>query len=164
MRTSESAAASELALTLRQVADTELSLTSRLGYVALLLSALVVTAGISSLWLTEPALPLRTHVAFALMVVIGLAWVTFAARVLTTRRLLLARHHIIAGRMAVTFTSVYLLGSLVLAYFQGSVGARASAGMGAVMVVAAIGVLIRAHRRFNSLLQRRDALARQLGR
>ena len=78
---------------------------SRLGYVALLLAALTMTGVVGTLWATEPSLPLRVHVAFGVMVAIGSSWVVFALWVLTHRRILLARHQIVAGRMAVTFTS-----------------------------------------------------------
>src|SRR6266542_6921921 len=96
------------AAAIQRLADVELSLRSRLGYVALLLAALMMTGVVGALWLTEPALPLRTQIGFALMVVIGLSWVAFALRVLTSRRMLLARHRIVAGRMAVAFTALFL--------------------------------------------------------
>ena len=63
---------------LRRLMDAELSQASRLGYVALLLGSLTMTVVVSSLWLTEPVLPTRTRIAFALMIVIGLSWTAFA--------------------------------------------------------------------------------------
>ena len=62
----------------RRLLDAELSQASRLGYVALVLASLTMTVVVSSLWLTEPGLPTRTRVAFALMIIIGLSWTAFA--------------------------------------------------------------------------------------
>ena len=45
---------------------------ARLGYVALLLVSSAMTAVIVSLWLTEAYLPLRTHLAFGAMSLIGI--------------------------------------------------------------------------------------------
>src|ERR671918_2584122 len=87
----------------QRLADAELSVRSRLGYVALLLVALMMTSVIGALWMTEPVLPWRTQLAFGMMIVIGLSWVAFALWVLTHRRVLLARDSVVAGRMAVTF-------------------------------------------------------------
>jgi hypothetical protein len=149
---------------LLRLADTELSLRSRLGYVALLLGALMMTTVVGSLWLTEPSLPRRTHVGFALMTVIGISWVVFAVRVLTHRRVLLARHGIVAGRMAVTFTSVFVLGALAAIFTAGGAAAYAAAATGVVMLGAASVLLGRAHRTFAQLTERRDVLARELGK
>jgi hypothetical protein len=149
---------------LMRLADTELSLWSRLGYVALLLAALMMTIVVGSLWLTEPSLPQRTQVGFALMTVIGISWVVFAIRVLTHRRVLLARHGIVAGRMAVTFTFVFVLGALAAIVAAGGAAAYAATATGVVMLGAAIVLLRRAHRTFARLTERRDLLARELGR
>lgn len=148
--------------TLRALMDAELSLRSRLAYVALLLVALMMTSVIAALWMTEPVLPARTQVAFGAMIVIGLSWVGFALWVLTHRRVLLAPHSIVAGRMAVTFTGAFVIGALVLRYAQGSPGALAAAAMGVGMLAAAAILLIRAHRRFDRLAERRRQLEREL--
>ena len=110
--TSSPALPAESAAALQRLLDTELSLPSRLGYVALLLVALTMTGVITALWTTEPVLPLRAQVGFGLMVAIGVSWIIFAVWALTHRRILFARHQIVAGRMAVTFTTVFLLGTL----------------------------------------------------
>lgn len=141
----------------------ELSLPSRLGYTALLLFALAMTVVVGSLWLTEPSLPLRTQAAFAVMAAIGLAWVAYAAWVLTRRRVLLAGHRIIAARMAVAFTTVFIAGSLALGLWSAAgPAAYAAAATGAVMLAVAIGMLLSARRRFATLMQRRDELEREL--
>lgn len=149
---------------LQHLADAELSLRSRLGYVALLLAALMMTGVIGSLWLTEPALPMRTQVGFAVMIGIGLSWVTFALWVLTHRRVLLAPHRIVAGRMAVTFSALFLMGALAVGYQTGGSAAYAASAVGVVMVACAVIMLIGAHRRFARLAHRRETLERELGR
>jgi hypothetical protein len=146
----------------RQLVDTELSLPSRLGHVALLLAALGMTVVIVSLWLTEPALPVRTHVAFGVMIAIGLSWSAFAIWVLTNRRVLFARERIVAGRMAVTFAAVFTTGALIAAAATEAAAAFIAAGTGVVMVAVAIFILRRAHRASAQLMARRDALERQL--
>ena len=95
---------------LRRLLDAELSLRSRLGYVALLLASAAMTAVIASLWLTEPTLPTRTAVAFAVLTLIGLSWIVFSGWVLTRRRPLFGRDGLVAGRMAVTFTAAFVVG------------------------------------------------------
>ena len=149
---------------LLHLADAQLSLRGRLGYVALLLVALMMTGVIGSLWLTEPALPVRTQVGFAVMIAIGLSWVTFALWVLTHRQVLLAPHRIVAGRMAVTFTALFLMGALAVGYQTGGAAAYAAAAVGVVMLVGAVVILMGAHRRFARLMQRRETLERELGR
>jgi hypothetical protein len=146
----------------RQLADAELSVPSRLGHVALLLAALGMTVLVVSLWLTEPALPLRTHVAFGVMTAIGLSWGTFAIWVLTSRRVLFARQRIVAGRMAVTFAAAFTTGALATAAATGAAAAFAAGGTGVVMVAAAVVILRRAHRASARLMARRDALEREL--
>jgi hypothetical protein len=148
---------------LRRLADAELSLPPRLGYLALLLLALSMTALVTALWVTEPALPARVQVAFATMILIGISWVTFASWVLTHRRTLLARHGVVAGWMAVVFTSVFLFGALGVGVTKGGSAPYAAAAMGGVLLAGAIAMLVRARREFARLTERRDALQRDLG-
>jgi hypothetical protein len=147
---------------LATMADRELSLGSRLAYVALLLVALLMSAGIGALWLTEPGLPMRTQAAFGVMVLIGLAWSAFALWVLGSRRVLLAKHAVVAAWMAVTFTTLFLQGTLALGVTSGSRAAYAAAALGGAMLIGALLVLVKARRKLASLRARRDELARQL--
>jgi hypothetical protein len=151
------------AVEMQRLISAELSLRSRLGYAALLLVALAVTIAIASLWLTEPSLPLRTHIAFGVMVGIGVSWAVYAAWVLTRRRVLLAGHQVIAARMAVAFTTIFVIGSLALGIW-GSVGrsAYAAAALGSVMLMVAVAMLLSARRRFEELMQRRRTLEQEL--
>lgn len=146
----------------RRLADRELSVPSRLRYVALLLAALGMTVVVVSLWATEPALPLRTHVAFGVMTVIGFSWSAFSTWVLANRRVLFARERIVAGRMAVTFTAVFTAGAVAMSAATGAAAALAAAGTGVVMLLVAVIILRGAHRASARLLARRDALEREL--
>jgi hypothetical protein len=148
---------------LRRLADTELSTASRMGHVALLLVALAMTAVVGSLWATEPALPFRTQAAFGIMTGIGLSWAAFATWVLTGRRVLLARHRIVAGRMAVAFAAIFVVGAVLVGRATAEPAAYAAAATGVAMLVAAAAILVRAHRDFARLSERRRTLERQLG-
>jgi hypothetical protein len=143
--------------------DAELSLPSRLVYVALLLAALTMTAIVGSLWATEPGLPTRTQVAFGVMTVIGLSWVAFAVWVLARRRLLYAWDSVVAGRMAVTFTATFVAGALVVGYVSGGAAPYAAAALGIVMLGGAVALLVRGQRKFARLSERRTILERELG-
>ncbi len=149
---------------LRELLDGELSLYSRLGYVALLLVASMMTALVAVLWFTEPALPLRTQIGFAVMIVIGLSWMGFSTWVLRHRRPLLAGHSVVAGRMAVAFTSVFVVGALAVGQTSGAASAYPAALTGLAMLVGAIVMLVRARHAFVRLTERRAILERELGR
>lgn len=149
---------------LRRLLDKELSRPSRIGYVTLLAASLTMTVVVASLWLTEPVLPARARVAFALMTAIGLSWTAFAGWVLTTRRMLLGRDSVVAGRMAVTFTTTFVIGALILGYMSGGTAPYAAAMMGLGLVAGAIALLVRAYGRVARLTARREALERELGR
>ncbi len=153
----------ESLIDVHELVKSETSLKRRVGYVALLLAAAAMTTVVVALWLTEPSLPPRTHAAFGAMSAIGVAWIALAAWALTTRRVLFARDRVIAGRMAVTFTSVFALGALVILIASGSAAAAGAFGTGVVMVAAAVVVLRQARRRFAALDARRVELERELG-
>lgn len=134
----------------------ELSLPARLGHTALLVVAAGVSALTASLWLTEPALPLRTHIAFGAVVVIGLAWTGFAWWVLANRRVMLANQRVIASWMALAFTALFLIGAVILRARLGNGGVIVSA---AFVVVAGVN-LVTARHRFMRLVERRRSLER----
>ena len=148
---------------LRRLLDAELSLRSRLGYVALLLASAAMTAVIMSLWLTEPTLPTRTAVAFAVLTLIGLSWIVFSGWVLTRRRPLFGRDGLVAGRMAVTFTSAFVVGTLAVGYSSGGAAPYAAFAMGLVLLAVAVAALVRARHNVARLTTRREALERELG-
>ena len=134
----------------------ELSLPARLGHTALLVVSASVSALTASLWLTEPSLPLRTHIAFGAIVAIGLAWSGFAWWVLANRRVMLANQRVIATRMALGFTALFLIGAVIL---RSRLGAGAVVTSAALFAVASINAIV-AHRRFTRLLALRRSLER----
>ncbi len=143
---------------IRQLAGAELSLKARLGYVALLLVSTGMTVAIASLWLTETFLPPRAQLAFGVMCVIGVSWAALALWALGRRRPLLARDRVIAGSMAVTFTTVFVAGALAGAVIAHNPAAYAALATGAVMLAVSIRVLVDARRRFAALAARRAEL------
>lgn len=146
----------------RQLAGAELSMVSRLGYVALLLVSAALTVVVVSLWLTEPGLPARTRWAFFGMSMIGVSWIALATWALTTRRVLAARDRVIAGWMAVTFTSVFVLAAGFAAWISESAAGWRALALGAVMLFVAVRALRSARRRFAELRARRLELERAL--
>jgi hypothetical protein len=148
---------------LHRIAAAELSRSARVGYVALLMAALTMTLIVAALWLTEPRLPGRTALAFSIFIVIGLSWASFAAWVLTHKRVLLARHRIVAGRLAVVFSTVFAVGALAVSVSSHRPAGFAAAGLGVVLMSVAGVMLVRAERAFSRLTERRSALERELG-
>jgi hypothetical protein len=148
----------------QKLARGELSVKVRLGYVALLMASAAMTAIIVSLWVTEAYLPLRAHIAFGVMSLIGLSWAALSIWALTTRRVLLARDRVIAGRMSVAFTTFFLLGAIVAVVMTGAAAAFGAAAAGVVMVTVALRVLRGAKRRFAELAGQRVELERELAR
>ena len=154
---------SELAADLRRLTAAELSRPARIGYVGLLLAASAMTVIVTALLITEPILPPRASIALGVLALMGLSWVVFAAWVLTRKRILLGRHRVVAGRMAVGFSAVFCIGALALGYAMSSRVAVAAGAMGVVMLAIALAMLKRARRSVKRLSQRRDELERQLG-
>jgi hypothetical protein len=147
----------------RALMAARLSTGARVGHVALLLVSLAMATAIGSLWATEPLLPARTHVAFGVMVAIGLSWAVYATWVLTTRRVLLGRHRLVAARMSVAFSSVFVLGCLLLAVATGHRAGYVAGGSGVVLLAVAVAMLVRARREVTRLDARRRTIERTLG-
>jgi hypothetical protein len=143
----------------RNLAGAELSLKARMGYVALLLASAGMTVVVTSLWLTEPGLPMRTQIAFGAMSLIGASWLLLSIWALSTRRPLFARDRVIAGRMAVVFTSVFMMGAVAAVILVGNAMSYAVLATGAVMLGLAIRAWSIARKRFAELAGRRAALA-----
>ncbi|HEU4779182.1 MAG TPA: hypothetical protein VFS58_04790, partial [Steroidobacteraceae bacterium] len=129
---------------------------------ALLLVALGQSIAVGSLWLTEPALEAHTRIALGVITLIGVAWAVFAAWVLMARRPLLARDGVIAGRMAVIFTSVFAAGSFAIGIFKGGMAPFAAGTTGSVMLAVAVAMLLRARRKHAALAARRAELEREI--
>jgi hypothetical protein len=148
----------------QKLARGELSVKARLGYVALLLVSTAMTVGLLSLWLTEAFLPLRAHLAFGVMSLIGIAWAALSIWALATRRVLFARDRLIAGRMSVAFTALFLAGAIMAVFITGTAAALGAAATGAVMFLIALRVLAGARRRYTELVALRAELESQLAR
>jgi len=142
----------------KALAGAELSVGARLGYVALLLVAAAMTTVMVSLWFTEPSLPIRTQAAFGVMTLIGVGWCALAVWALRARRPLFARDRVIAGGMAVTFTSLFAAAGLAAVIVAGSPAAYGTFATGLLMLSIAISVFIGARRRFAALMAKRAAL------
>lgn len=143
--------------------NSELALPSRIRHTALLLTALAMVTVIGALLLTEPDLPVRTRIAFAAMLAIGVSWVVFATWVLRRRHVLYARHRVVAGWMSVTFSAAFTAGCTILGLL-GEAGRwwAPVALSGAVMIIVASVLLIRANRAVRVLVRRREELERML--
>lgn len=152
----------EAKVLVQKMAHEELSMRSRLGYVALALMAAAITAFIVMLWTTERGLPARAGWAFAIMSAIGISWIGLATWALTTSRPLAARDRVIAGWMAVAFTSVFLAGMVLVALISRDAGGVGAIAMGLALLWFAVRVLRRAQRRFAELAARRAELEREL--
>ena len=147
---------------LRTRVASELSWPARLRYVGLLMAASTMTAIGLALLVTEPDLPARTSVAFALLAAIGASWSIFAGWMLSRRRVLLGWHRVVAGRIAVVASAAFVAGAVLTGVLTGQRGAWAAAGLGVVMLVVAAALLVRARRSFLQLSQRRAALELEL--
>jgi hypothetical protein len=142
----------------RSLLDGGLSMRARFAHVALLLGAAGMATAVASLWATEPALPMRTHVAFAVLVAIGLAWVVYALWALGRRHVLFGRHRVVAGWMSVGFTTMFVAGSLVVGVAGGEPAGYLSAGVGGLLLAIALAMLARARRLVARLTVRREEL------
>ncbi|WP_328989291.1 hypothetical protein OG394_23965 [Kribbella sp. NBC_01245] len=89
------------------------SLKWRIVNLALALAAGSMTILVAALWLSEPRLPLRTHLAFGVLVVIGICWTTYAGWRLHRKGRLFVRDRVIAGWLALAF-GVLCEGGLLL--------------------------------------------------
>lgn len=150
---------------IQRLAAQHLSLPSRIGHVLLLVVSLTMAAAIGSLWLTEPSLPVRTHVAFALIVTASLAWAGFAVWVLTERRVLFGLDRVIAARMALGFSLTCAVGMMAAGYWGGAgTPAYVGAALESPLCVVAAVLLVRARRRVEALSRRRRELEARLGK
>lgn len=145
-----------------RIVSADLSARPRVAHALLLAAALGGTVVTLSLFLTEPDPPLRTRTAFAVLSLIGMGWTGYALWVLTRRRVLYARQQVVAGWMAVAFTSVFTLGALAIGIGSGMATGFVAAAMGLALVGAALVLLGRARRRLAALTAKRRALETQL--
>ncbi|GAA3455288.1 hypothetical protein [Dactylosporangium matsuzakiense] len=129
-----------------------LSRPRRLAVVGVLLAGAAMTLLILLLWVTEPELPARTQLAFAGLVAVGLAWVGYAAWVLTSRLPLYALDRVVAAWLG--------LGATVAVAVPVALIAAAPLALTVVGALLALAVtnLVRSRRRRAALLRRKRAL------
>ena len=142
----------------RRIAGAELSLRSRIAHGVLLAAALAMTTVLAALLLTEPDLPLRTWAALAVLTMIGAIWTGYAAWVLARRRVLFARQRVVAGWLAVIFTSIFTIGAFAIGIAGDVPAGFAAGGLGLALVAGSGLLLARARRRLAALLDRRREL------
>jgi hypothetical protein len=144
------------------LADRELSRASRWGKVTLVLVSVMMCGVIGLLGVTEPSLPSGVRIVFAVIGTIGVSCSVFAFRALSNRRALLAWHGVIAGRIAVAFAAMIVLGASIIGFMKGIPSAFGVAGFGVLLLCGAIALLRQENRKFAALTARRHALAQQL--
>ncbi|MDH2428509.1 transmembrane transport protein [Sphaerisporangium sp. TRM90804] len=111
-----------------------LSLPRRAGYAAAGLAGASAAGVIGALWATEPGpLPVGTRLAFAAMILVGLAWAAFAAWTLL-RRPLFALDRVVAAALGMAFSALTAVGTVAGALSNGSAtGAAVGAALGGVL-------------------------------
>jgi len=141
----------------------EASMKRRMICTLLLLFDAGVVVMLVALWSTEPSLPLQTHLAFGAMLTVGLVWLGFFGWVLSRRRPLFALDRVVAGRLALTFTTLFLLGGIAIAVQRAQwLGLLTVVIVGGMFVAAAATTLVHAIRTRRSLLRRREELVAHL--
>jgi hypothetical protein len=136
-----------------------LSLPRRVGQAAAGLAGLLVAGLIALLWATEPtSLPVRTQVAFAALIAVGLTWAGLAGWALA-RRPLFAIDRVLAAALALCFSTLWTVWAAALAWSRGGGAALVTvAGVGLVLVLASGALLRRAHAYRATLLERQRVL------
>lgn len=137
-----------------------LSLRRRVGYVTVALAGLLGSGVVAVLWATEPGLPPRTKVAFAVLMAIGLGWATFGTWAVTRRAPLFARDRVVAGWLGIAAWVLFTVGALVITTLRHRVEPEL------ILLVLVLGgvasVRLRAARRSRAaLVQRREQLSRR---
>lgn len=140
----------------------EVSMRARMRHMAVGLAGGCGAALIAVLWLTEPRpLPVRTGVAFATLIVIGLAWAVFAGWVLSRRRPLFALDRVVGARLALLATAMTGTGGTALAAVRGTTAEALTVALAGGALIAIAGLtLVRARSRHSELLRLRATLTK----
>jgi len=137
-----------------------LSLRRRVSYVIVALAGLLGSGVVGLLWATEPGLPPRTKLAFAVLVAIGVGWATFGTWAVTRRAPLFARDRVVAAWLGMVAWLLFTVGVLVITTLRHRVEPEL---LLMVLVLGGVAVVgLRAARRNRAaLLLRREQLSRR---
>ena len=140
-----------------------LTLRRRVGIVLAGLGGLAGALLVGMLWATEPGeLPVRTQIAFAGLMLTGMAWAV-GATVALARGPLFAIDRVVAAWLAVTFSALLTVGIVAIAVTRDSItGVVVAASLGLTLLVAAGTTLVRARVYRAALLVRMRRLHSQL--
>ena len=144
------------------LAETELSRASRWGQLTLLLLVVMASGVMGLLGATEPSLPPRARIVFAVIGALGVFSSAFGFRALISRRPLLAWHRVIACRIAVALAATIVLAASSIGFVKGIPSAFAVAAFGVILLGGTTALLLQENRKFAALTARRHALAEQL--
>ena len=147
---------------LARLTDRTLSRFERYAHAILLFFAGGMAFLSGGLLFMEPNLPKRAEAALAVMLLIALAWVVFAIRVLLVRMPVLANREVIAARMALGFSTLFTVGMVLFSWSVGGRTVTTGTMLGATMACVAIVLLVRARRRVAELRALRAQLEREL--
>ncbi|MER7002027.1 hypothetical protein ABT297_03140 [Dactylosporangium sp. NPDC000555] len=125
----------------------------------LALAGLAGSGLIGLLWATEPGLPPRTLVAFAVLAAIGLCWAVFGGWAVTRRTPMFARDRVVAGWLGLGAWLLFTVGAFVITTL------RHKLEPSLLVVVSVLGVLAivnlrAARRRRAALLRQKEQLSR----
>ena len=122
----------------------ELSTGRRWAYRLVLLLASLGVAALLSLWLTEPGpLPLRLHVAFAMLTCVASGWIGVLTWILTRRNCPTALDRLATAWMATIACSLFLAVSLPIAVMRGNLAAALSLGLLGIVLLGAALLMLR---------------------
>ncbi len=138
----------------------EVSLRSRMRYVAVGLAGASGAVLITVLSVTEPdPLPARTQAAFVALIAVGLTWAAFAGWTLSRRRPLFARDRVLGARLALAVSVGTCVVGTFMAATRGTTAETVATALTGGMLIWAAGLLLaRARARRRALLRLVDAL------
>lgn len=151
-----------LEISLAEITERTLSRGERGFHLALTLFAAGMGTVLVMLLLTEPGIPMRTTIAFWVLLAIAAAWVTYGLRVLSARWPLLANREVVAGRMSLLFSAIFTIGTMLIGVANSGAAVTPATLLGGTMVLVALANLLRAHQRLAQLQALRARLEREL--
>jgi hypothetical protein len=147
---------------LAELTERTLSRGERAGHVALTLFAAAMALVVAMLLATEPGIPMRTTIAFWVLLAIAVSWVAYGLRVLSRRRPLLAEREVVAGRMGLLYSAVFTAGTMAVGMVNAGQLVTPATWLGATMTAVALANLLRAQWRRAQLVALRERLEREL--